>query len=151
MGSWRQRIFLAWVGLALLGCGEVGETSTPGGGSVPVLPPMSGRTIVYQPSDEDFLNPERGFHVAFQLQEYNDYRTVRSGGWFGLPASVVFAYVSLYEYRNSDIPQSYLNHLRGRLENARQGGVKLILRHYYAFPGKTGPEDAPPRPDAPPH
>ncbi|MCX7740342.1 MAG: DUF4832 domain-containing protein [Meiothermus sp.] len=144
MGGFRQFVLLACAGLALLGCGEVSETAVPGGGgSVPVLPPMSGRTIVYQGSDEDFLNPERGFHVAFQLQEYNDYRLVRSGGWFGLPASVVFAYVSLYEYRNSDIPQGYLEHLRNRLENARQGGVKLILRHYYAFPGKTGLEDAP--------
>ncbi len=104
---------------------------------------MSGKTITYQPSNENFLNPERGFHVAFQLQEYNDYRTVRSGGWFNLPASVVFAYVSLYDYRNSPIPQSYLDLLRTRLENARQGGIKLILRHYYAFPGKTGSEDAP--------
>lgn len=71
------------------------------------------------------------------MQEYNDYRLVRSGGWFGLPASVVFVYVSLYEFRHSAIPQSYLDHLRRRLENARQGGVKLIIRHYYAFPGKA--------------
>ncbi|WP_158539604.1 DUF4832 domain-containing protein [Meiothermus sp. QL-1] len=115
-----------------------------GGGSVPVLPPMEGRVVTYTASDENFLNPERGLHVAFQLQEENDYRLVRSGGWFGLQASVVFAYVSLDQYRYGDIPQSYLNHLRGRLENARQGGVKLILRHYYAFPGKSSRlEDAP--------
>ncbi len=110
---------------------------------MPVLPPLSGRTVAYQGSNENFLNPERGFHVAFQLQEYNDYRLVRSGGWFNLPASVVFVYVSLYEYRHSTIPQSYLDHLRSRLENARQAGVKLIIRHYYAFPGKAGLEDAP--------
>jgi hypothetical protein len=131
--------------LVLAGCGAAFQNLLPpgSGGDVPVLPPMPGRTITYAPSNENFLNPERGFHVAFQLQEHNDYRLVRSGRYFGLPASVVFVYVSLYEYRNSAIPQSYLDHLRRRLENARQAGVKLIIRHYYAFPGKAGLEDAP--------
>ncbi|WP_208014340.1 DUF4832 domain-containing protein [Meiothermus sp. CFH 77666] len=132
------------MGLLLLGCGQLDEVSPPpGGGSGPVLPPLAGKTLTYTASNENFLNPERGFHIAFQLQEYNDYRTVRSGGWFNFPASVVFVYVSLYDYRNSAIPQSYLDHLKSRLENARQAGIKLILRHYYAFPGKTGSEDAP--------
>lgn len=143
-GSLLLWIGLIAAGLLLPGCGDATGVTPPGtGGNVPVLPPMSGRTITYKASNENFLNPERGFHIGFQLQEYNDYRLVRSGGWFNFPASVVFAYVKLSDFRNSPISQDYLNLLRTRFENARQGGIKLILRHYYAFPGVTGTEDAP--------
>ncbi|MDX2004460.1 MAG: DUF4832 domain-containing protein [Meiothermus sp.] len=118
----------------------------------PTTPPfdVQGRTYTYAASSEDFLNPERGIHIGFQLMEGNDYSGIRSGttypnqpGDSPYPASVLLTYLRLSEFRSGPLSADFLTRLRARLGDVRRAGIKVIIRPYYAFPGVTGNDDAP--------
>ncbi len=108
-----------------------------------VLPPanptqafeVKGKTFTYASSDENFINPERGFDFGKQIMQTEDYTFVRKGG-----ASVLFGYVGIGNFRYSSISNDFLSDLRRRLDKARDAGIKLVLRFYYTFgPGEDAP------------
>lgn len=76
----------------------------------------------------DFLNPDRGFHSEVNLLTGAGFSSARSGG-----NSLVRAYVRLDDYRNQSLPSSFLRELGGSLSQAREAGVKIILRFSYNF------------------
>lgn len=85
-------------------------------------------------SDEDFLNPERGFHADMPLPRaaLDDYRQEGS--------SLLRSYVILGEYRGQALPQSFLDQLSYSLDLVRDRGLKVVLRFAY---NDDGTEDAP--------
>jgi hypothetical protein len=86
------------------------------------------------PSDEDFLNPERGFHADRPLPQpsLNDYRAEGS--------SLLRSYVILADFRTQPLPQSFLDQLSYSFDVARDRGLKVVLRFAY---NDDGTEDAP--------
>jgi len=87
------------------------------------------QTVTYQPLESDVLNPERGFRYSLDnLDPAIDYSTYRTLG-----SSLIFSYVRLDNYRESDLPQEFLDRLDAALAAIRRGGVKVVLRFSYNF------------------
>ena len=87
----------------------------------------SAASVTYQTSSESFLNPERGFYVQ-QGGLPGTIPGVRSQG-----ASTVRALFRMDSYRNSDLPQSYLDGVGNTFADARSKGVKLVVRFAYNY------------------
>lgn len=92
--------------------------------------------VTQQPeaSDEDFLNPERGFHADMPLPQsaLDDYRAEG--------ASLLRSYVVLDQWRTQALPQDFLEQLKYSLDLLRDRGLKVVLRFAY---NDDGSEDAP--------
>lgn len=87
------------------------------------------QTRSYQPLDTDVLNPERGLRFSLDyLDPETDYSTYRLMG-----VSLVYSYVRLDDYRESDLPPELLENLEKALAAMRQGGIKVVLRFSYNF------------------
>lgn len=87
------------------------------------------QTIAYQPMQGDVVNPERGFRYSMdELDPQTDYSTYRQLG-----VSLIYSYVRLDAYRQSDLPQELLDRLDAALGAVRRGGIKVILRFSYNF------------------
>lgn len=93
-------------------------------------------TTTYAPSDENFLNPERGFfeqrlsnskYFADAL-DVGDLRQLRRNG-----LTLVRRLHSLSKFRAAPISDDYLKLIAADFDAARQAGVKLIVRFAYAF------------------
>ncbi|MCP4871396.1 MAG: DUF4832 domain-containing protein [Proteobacteria bacterium] len=99
-------------------------------------PPISTATAwTYASTDAIFDNPERGFYRTTSLVD---------GGWFYDGYTLTFSYVRLDDYRESDIPQSFLDDVQVGIDAARAAGKKLILRFAYNFgPYPDSEPDAP--------
>lgn len=104
----------------------------------------TSNTIVYEGSNENFLNPERGFYVSIDpeyqipapplelpyLQGVKNYYNV----------STIRRYYLLSEFReNPTISQSYLDMISNDCEVLRQAGMKMIVRFTYNWLG-GGPD-----------
>lgn len=125
-----------------------GGSANPGGGSVNPSGGLPGSvkcdeagatepelvTRGYMPTDEDFLNPERGFHADMPLPRsaLDDYR---AGG-----SSLLRSYVILGQWRTQALPQDFLDQLSYSLDLVRDRGMKVVLRFAY---NDDGGEDAP--------
>ncbi|MCM8779249.1 MAG: DUF4832 domain-containing protein, partial [Candidatus Omnitrophica bacterium] len=96
-------------------------------------------TIFFQPSEENFLNPERGFYEGgIVLSEPNLYIPhFRSQGY-----SLVFAYIYLGDYRRRPLDQQFLTRLEQNFEKVRERGIKVILRATYNW-GEGYPSGCP--------
>ncbi len=92
------------------------------------------KALSFTASDEDFLNPERGFHDDQPMPEsaLDDYRA-NGFGW-------VRSYVILGDYRDSPLPTDFLEKLGYSFELMRDAGVKAIVRFAYNL---DGTDDAP--------
>ena len=91
--------------------------------------------ITYSGSNEDFPNPERGFS-SHQSGPF----TVATA--LNLRAQNVTLIQRLYDlgsYRDTDLSSTFLAQLEAEAENARIGGVKLILRFAYSW-GQSEPD-----------
>ena len=84
------------------------------------------KEIYFQPSTEDFINPERGFFLGITISGYLDYNYIRQSGY-----SIAFGIIRLDNYRSSLIPQSVLNDLDSGFAKIRQAKIKVIPRVYY--------------------
>ena len=91
-------------------------------------------TTVFTPKDEDFLNPERGFHDDEPLPK-NALTDYRAEGY-----SWIRSYVLLADYRETDLPADFLQQLDYSFDLVREAGVKVILRFAY---NDDGGADAP--------
>ncbi len=106
----------------------------------------------FQENSDLFPNPERGWHVSVDPDydanktgpalELSQLRSYREEG-----VTLVRKYYLLYDYRNSDIPQAYLDgQIVHDLSVVREAGVKLIPRFSYTWNlgfEPRGDEDAP--------
>lgn len=103
------------------------------------LDPAPTDAVDYVPSDEDILNPERGFYRAVDLLGASNLSWVREGG-----ETLVYSYVRLDEHRTEPIPQSLLDDVEVGLQAAREAGLKVVLRFAYNFgPYPDSEPDAP--------
>lgn len=95
-------------------------------------PALVTRTL--SPSDEDFLNPERGFHDDLWLPQsgIDDYR---ASGY-----TLLRSYVVLGDFRNGPISSDFLEQLRYSFDLLRERGLKVVLRFAY---NDDGTDDAP--------
>ncbi len=118
----------------------VANTAGTGGSPAPepLEPPCANQpplvTTSFTPTDEDFLNPERGFHDDEPLPK-NALADYRGQGY-----SWIRSYIVLSDYRESDLPEDFLQQLDYSFELVRDAGVKVILRFAY---NDDGTEDAP--------
>jgi hypothetical protein len=100
--------------------GGGGDTGAPDGAE----PPLT--TVIFDPIDDDILNPERGFYDWADLTSGDDLAYVRANG-----LTVAWASGALDSYRTSAIPSSYLDSLDAGLARARDAGIKIYLRFSY--------------------
>ncbi len=94
--------------------------------------------IKYEPSLEDFANPERGFYTqdAFdQAQGWGinpksvaEFAAIRNKGM-----SMVRMYYVLEAWRDAVLPQSLLDRVDTDFTHAREAGIKMIPRFSYNF------------------
>ena len=97
------------------------------------------QTLTFAASSGTILNPERGFYASTNLLEATNLTTLRASG-----VTLVHSYVRLDDYRASDIPESLLQQASAGFEQAREAGVKVILRFAYNFgPYPDSEPDAP--------
>ncbi len=97
--------------------------------------PATAIDRTYAAADSDIVNPERGIYSSIDLVNETEL------GWFADDGySLASAYIRLDDYRNSAIPQSFLDDLTTGLDAAREAGIKIIFRASYNF--GIGEEDA---------
>ena len=101
------------------------------------LPPNTQLTQIvnYQPTNEIFLNPERGF-LTHQDQKSDSWEL--NANWVrekrekeGL--SLVLTIYYMNEFREQPISESYLNRIRNNMRAIREGGSKVVLRFAYSY------------------
>lgn len=98
--------------------------------------------INYQPSDEIFYNPERGFYI--QLDTYNTQSPLTLNTLIDIRnqgRSLILRMYYLTNFRNTPLNQSILNMIASDLNIVRRAGMKVILR--FAYSDNIGQPDAP--------
>ena len=117
--------------------GEGTQTSTTQSQTTQPLPPNTQLTQIvnYQPTNEIFLNPERGF-LTHQDQKSDSWEL--NANWVrekrekeGL--SLVLTIYYMNEFREQPISESYLNRIRNNMRAIREGGSKVVLRFAYSY------------------
>ena len=95
----------------------------------PVIDPAPGPLISvnFNPSDENMINPERGFYQWINLLDGNSYQDVRALS----NSSLVYAGVRLDGFRNSPLSSSMISQIKAGLGRLRGAGLKAILRFQY--------------------
>jgi Domain of unknown function (DUF4832)/Domain of unknown function (DUF4874)/Carbohydrate family 9 binding domain-like/Glycosyl hydrolase-like 10 len=86
-------------------------------------------TITYTPSAETFPNPERGFRFSAEINSNASFTTY----YEALGIALVHAYIRLDNYREQDLPQTFLDELDVGFANMRTSGVKAVIRFAYNF------------------
>ena len=126
---------------------------------------VSAQTVTYTPSDEDIVNPDRGFYhpvapasgtsfANLNLQDLINKRTTAFTPYqanYSLRTSLVFRYYVLDAFTETDvISTTYLSDLQTDFNIARQAGVKMIIRFAYTISPDTtcGDTACPPYGDA---
>jgi Domain of unknown function (DUF4832)/Domain of unknown function (DUF4874) len=122
-GQWKK----CWYDASATVAATTPPTAAPAPAPTPA--PTGATSATFTGSTADFLNPERGFYVSPTasnmtvptLTHFVDYWHVR-----------MFNYaIELNPYRNSAIPQSFLDDLNTQFAAARAAGVKLIVQSRY--------------------
>jgi hypothetical protein len=90
-------------------------------------------TIEFEGTNEDFLNPERGYYVGVDLLSADGARQVRQSGH-----SLAIAIVRLDDYRDRALDAQLLDALRDGFAEARGAGIKVILRFTYNASADAG-------------
>ena len=88
-------------------------------------------SVQFTPSTLDFPNPERGFYkYAADPAKLDAYylNSITQQGY-----RLIYTPADLSQWRNQDLPQSYLNSLNDGFELMRQAGVKAVLRFAYDY------------------
>ncbi|MGM0933150.1 MAG: DUF4832 domain-containing protein [Bacteroidota bacterium] len=139
--------------LLLIGCRTGEESNVP------------SKEKTFTESNEDFVNPERGFYRASRVSS-SDYdflsvdtlrryrqETVSRGASYPSFNSLVFRYFILEDFVDQPISEEYLQAMQKDFDAAREAGVKLIPRFAYTVSPRPGdcPESSfcPPYGDAP--
>jgi len=119
------------------------------GNPVTYKPPATD-TVLYQESDEDFPNPERGFYrVAetyannyepLEVEQMKAWRTLQqaNGGNYKVYSTLVFRNIVLKGYTDKNLSQDLLNNIDNDFKAAREAGIKLIIRLCYTVTANSG-------------
>ena len=106
---------------------------------------LQGQTTIvdYVSSDEDFVNPERGFYRysathsdnytlldSATIASYRSLHTPFSAG-YSVYSSLTYRYFFLEDFTDGPISQSYLDNMALDFAIARSAGIKLIIRFAY--------------------
>ena len=108
------------------GAGDEDPTGDADDGSDPGVTPPGMVTVEFDGTDEDFLNPERGYYVGLHLIDGDGAADVRASGH-----TLAIALVRLDDYRTQPIASSFLTALRAGFADVRAHGIKVILRFTY--------------------
>lgn len=117
--------------------GEGTQTSTTQSQTTQPLPPNTQLTQIvnYQPTNEIFINPERGF-LTHQDQKSDSW--LLNADWVrekrekeGL--SLVLTIYYMNEFREKLISETFLNRIRNNMRAIREGGSKVVLRFAYSY------------------
>lgn len=96
---------------------------------------MESITITYQPTNEIFANPERGFY-KYSLIELGSGRGALSqsqiSGYRNTGISLVMRYFYLKDFKDKALSAEVLNEIDTDFETARRAGIKLIPRFSYS-------------------
>lgn len=100
-------------------------------------PSIAQTTINYEPTDEIFFNPERGFSAAISssLTKYF-IDNIKSQN-----VSVVQRIYTIPQFNDKELSQDFLNSVVEDFNTARENGVKLVLR--FSYTNDQNGEDAP--------
>ncbi|MEQ8471966.1 MAG: DUF4832 domain-containing protein [Marinoscillum sp.] len=131
-----------------LAVGNADITASAEGGVTATRTVSVSNLIIYEPSTEDFVNPDRGFYKYSQTNSgnynplsLNTLKAYRNGVNYGgslMPVSLVFRYFVLGDFVDSPISEEYLDNVRADFEIAREAGVKLIPRFTYTVSANSG-------------
>ncbi len=95
------------------------------------------QTLSYPVSTESIANPERGWFYSVDITWQTNETPPLTPGLLdelrGQNITLVRVYYSLYPFRQSAIPQEYLDRVQSDFDLARQAGVKLIPRFVYVW------------------
>lgn len=98
--------------------------------------------VLYQPSDEIFINPERGFFTqvtSYDIQSpltLNTLNSIKSQG-----KSLILRMYYLKSFRNAPLNQGILTMIENDFNFLRQAGMKGVIR--FAYSDNIGQSDAP--------
>ncbi|MBX9851266.1 MAG: DUF4832 domain-containing protein [Cytophagaceae bacterium] len=107
-------------------------------------------SITYQPSDEDFPNPERGFYRYsdthsdnYSLLSENALRNYRNpqeakNGKYEVVSTLVFRYFVFNNFQNTALDSNTLENIRKDFQTVRAAGVKIIPRFTYTISPRPG-------------
>ena len=84
-------------------------------------------TVMYQPTDEIFPNPERGFSAYRSTWLTPEFCSQMRGQ----NVTVVQRIHTMPQFRSDSISQYYLDLIGSDFNTAREGGIKLVLRFSY--------------------
>ena len=104
---------------------------TPNPTPTPTPNNASMLSVQFTPSTLDFPNPERGFYKYAADPAKLDAGYLNSITQQGY--RLIYTPADLSQWRNQDLPQSYLNSLNDGFELMRQAGVKAVLRFAYDY------------------
>ena len=96
--------------------------------------------VGFKASDEDFINPERGFMSQLGSRgDKLDLKTVKA--LRDSKESMVWRQWDIRAYKNCDLPQEFLDGVARDFDVCREGGIKVVPR--FAYCSRIGDEDAP--------
>lgn len=98
--------------------------------------------VIYQPTDEIFINPERGFYT--QLTTYNTQSPITLSSLNNIKSqgrSIILRMYYLTNFRNAPLSQAMLTMIANDFNTIRQAGMKCVLR--FAYSDNIGQPDAP--------
>uniref|UniRef100_A0A7V2ZKJ2 DUF4832 domain-containing protein n=1 Tax=Ignavibacterium album TaxID=591197 RepID=A0A7V2ZKJ2_9BACT len=98
--------------------------------------------VIYQPTDEIFINPERGFYT--QLTTYNTQSPITLSSLNNIKSqgrSIILRMYYLTNFRNVPLSQAMLTMIANDFITIRQAGMKCVLR--FAYSDNIGQPDAP--------
>ncbi len=109
------------------------------------------KTIVYKQSNEDILNPERGFYIptgtragnfvvlnAAQLKLYSKKPQQLGKASYAVTVSLIYRGYELDTFKNQPLSVSFLQNLQKDFDAVREAGLKMILRFAYTNNAKGG-------------
>jgi len=92
--------------------------------------------ISYEGTDEIFFNPERGFSAYRSNPVTQSFINILKSEY----VSVIQRIYTIPQYNDTPLPESFLTTLQNDLNEARSGGVKLVLR--FSYTNNQNGEDA---------
>lgn len=122
----------------------------------------AAQTVTYMESDEDFVNPDRGFYYpvytttdpvldAQTLLGYRNNAFSPDTANYQVRVSLIFRYYVLENYKDGPVAQSFLDNMRADFEALRTAGMRVIPRFAYNIDPDTscGEAACPPYGDVP--
>lgn len=108
-------------------------------------------TKVYKESNEDVVNPERGFYIptgtkasnfilldAEKLAAYRNTPQQLSKANYKVRVSLIYRGYELDTFKNQPLSASFLSSLQADFDAVRKAGVKMIIRFAYTNDAKGG-------------